>query len=286
VRFGGETRRISGVQADDLWHLVAEQPLTGAMRLRVAVDQDRVSIASAGLPGGSRGPFSGTLRRAEAGIGREWESGLRIEGAFVTSGSQQGGAATISLPDARGATIVQAELHRAYWDLPEAAAGDGVRDRVELRREMRVGERVSARAGADWNRYSVQGAPGAARTLGATAGVSVRVWDRPHVTLNYVFDAEHRLGVSPGNAALPLANREVHSASIGVSQHLTRAMEIDGAAGYAADRLGGTAPFFSLNWRYLPRGCFGAQALYDRRLYLLGTARTVSTFGAGIFMRY
>jgi hypothetical protein len=112
------------------------------------------------------------------------------------------------------------------------------------------------------------------------------MWDRPQLTLDYAFDSEFRIGSGRNPAALPLVDREVHSASVGVTKSLARSLELSGAAGYAVDRLGGSSPFFSVNARYAPRGHLGAQALYDRRLYLLGTARTVTTFGAGLWWRF
>ena len=116
---------------------------------------------------------------------------------------------------------------------------------------------------------------------------------RPQVDFEYYFDAEYRLHAisrqDPGGARfepLPLRSREVHGASLGFTQRITRGLRLDAASGMAADRFGGQAPFVNLNLNYHPAGHFTARLDFDRRLYVLDSTRSVTSFGGGLSWRF
>jgi Tfp pilus assembly protein PilF len=298
IRAEAEIRRIQGAQSENRLRIRGDRQITEALRLQFTFDQDWASIRRVRLTGGSIAPFDGVRKHGEASLDREWESGTLLRGSLFAGGATLGAGAAVTRPDARGSTTVQLEFHRPYWEFAESLAQEGVRDRVEVSRETNLGQRLSARFGGAWNRYSLKPDPSAAETVAAESvvaagGLAFRLSARPQVTLEYSVDAEYRLSARTGADAggtpfqpLPLASREVHAATIRIAQPVTRNLRVEGASGFAADRFGGYAPFLNLNVNYAPRGRLSVQLNYDRRLYTLDTARTVTSFGGKLSWRF
>jgi thioredoxin-like negative regulator of GroEL len=292
IRMEAVLRSIQGAQSEDLMHVVGEQML-GAFRLHVGVDQDVASVRSIHSPDGTIAPFHGALRGGEASVRYELNDGTRLEGTVFGSDAGPGAGATVLRPDSDGVSELRIEFGRPYWEFAESLAGGGTRDQFELRRETVLGRRVSARLGAALNRYGLQHVSNAASSVAGQAGLTLNVAARPNVFLEYNFDGEHKLNAAtregPGGIEfhpLPLVSREVHAVSIGAEGKLTRAVEANAAAGFAIDRLGGHAPFLTLNLKYDGRGRFASELDFDRRLYFLDTARTVNTLGGRLTIRF
>jgi hypothetical protein len=143
------------------------------------------------------------------------------------------------------------------------------------------------------NRYGLAGAPNAASNVAATGGVTLQLASRPQLAFAYDFDGEYLLSATSRTAAngiifqpLPLTSHEFHSGSMTAAKQLTRSLRVDGAGGIEVDRFGGHAPFVDLNLKFEPQGHFGAQVDFDRRLYFLDTARSVTSFSGRIFWRF
>ncbi|MBV9507862.1 MAG: hypothetical protein JO323_22965 [Acidobacteriia bacterium] len=287
-----EHRSIQGAQSEDLIRIMGEQML-GAFRLRFGLDQDIASVQSVRSVTGVLAPFQGVLRRGEAAVQREWEDGTRMEVSMYGGGSMPGGGGAITHPDDRGSTTFRIEYERPYWDSAESLAGDGTRDRIQLNRETTIGSRTSVKLGAGWNRYDLKGVSDAATSTAAQATVAVRLNSKPQINLEYTFDGEYRLSVASRTDSagiqfqpLPWVNREVHSAGLNIAGQLLPGVNVNAAAGFAADRFGGRAPFADVGLSYQSRGRLGAAITYDRRLYFLDTARTVNTLEGRIYFRF
>ncbi|PWU05655.1 MAG: hypothetical protein C5B51_13990 [Terriglobia bacterium] len=286
IRIEGESRAIEGAQSENLLRILAEHLLSRTLRLRVAFDRDQFSAPVVHLATGGVVPLEGVRQRGEASVEREWSDGTRLQGSLFT-GERLGAGAAITRPDAAGETSIRVEAARPYWDFAESLAQAGVRDRVEVRRETSLGPAVSVRLAGALNRYGLQHAPGTAESAAATAAVAIKVSRRPQVNFEYYLDAEYPLSVDSRPGAdgrrfqpLPLIGREVHGASVGTVKALSPNLQVAGAAGIAMDRYGGRAPFASFHGGYR-RGHFEVRLDFDRRLYFLDSARTVTSAGGG-----
>ncbi|HEY6340544.1 MAG TPA: hypothetical protein VIY49_03555 [Bryobacteraceae bacterium] len=286
-------RTIQGEQGESLIRITANQVLGGAFHLHEEYDQDAASVNSVTSPNGVAAPFRGVLRRGEAAVQYETESGLRVEGAAYASDAGPGAGGAVMIPDARGTSTVRLDLNRPYWEFTQSLAGDGARSRVEVNRETVLSPRLSASLTAALNRYNLRQVSDAASSAAAQGRVTYRLLSHPRLSLEYNLDAEHKLSVATREAAdgsefrpLPLVNREVHSAGVSVAGQPLRNVEASAAAGYAIDRFGGRAPFVSANLNYKNRGRFGGGIDFDRRLYFLNTAQTVTTFGGHLSFRF
>jgi hypothetical protein len=286
-------RTIQGEQGEDLIRIVGNQVLGGAFHLHVEYDQDAASVNSVTSPNGVAGPFHGVLRRGEATVQYETESGLRVEGAAYASDAGPGAGTAVTIPDAKGTSAVRLDLNRPYWEFTQSLAGDGTRSRVEINRETVLSPRLSASLTAALNRYNLREVSDAASSAAAQGRVTYRLLPHPQLSLEYNLDAEHKLSVATREAVdgsefhpLPLVNREVHSAGVTVAGELLRNVQASASAGYAVDRFGGRAPFVSANLNYKNRGRFGGGIGFDRRLYFFNTAQTVTTLGGHLSFRF
>jgi tetratricopeptide (TPR) repeat protein len=289
----GESRRIQGAQSEDLVRILGERLLSRSWRFQFAMDQDSASISNLRYADGRIGPFDGVLRRGEAAL--EWESddGTRVKGSLFTGNSTIGGGVAVTKPDPNGSFTIQLDLNRPNWDIAETLAEHGVRDRVEVRREITLGPRVSVAVGAAANRYSLPGMPGAAESVSAAGDASLRLLRQPQIALGYSFDGEYLLSTKTLSEAatgmfqpLPLVSREVHAASVRFAKQLTRGWRVEGSGGMAVDRLGGSAPFWTAAVSYDASRHFGLKLDYDRRLYTLDTSRIVTSFRVNLLWRF
>jgi tetratricopeptide (TPR) repeat protein len=289
----GESREIQSAQSEDVIRTLGNRLLSDAFRLQFAVEQDHVWIRSLRSADGSIAPFDGVRRRGEAGI--EWESngGTRVKGIVFTGNATLGGGVVLSRPDPKGRTTIQLDFERPNWDFAESLAQGGVRDRAEVRREMALAPSVSVRMAGAANRYALPGVADAAESVAASGGITVQLSRQPQIALDYSFDAEYRLSAKVRTDAannsfqpLPLLSREVHAVSIQGEKQLTRRLRAKVAGGIAVDRLGGHAPFWDAGVSYDPPRHLGSRIDFDRRLYTLDTARSVTSFRAGLFWRF
>ncbi len=290
----GVTRRtIQGQQSEDLMRVIGNEVLGGAFHLHLEYDQDAVSVNSVTTPNRVVGPFRGVLHQGEASVQYETENGLRVEGDAYASDAGPGAGAAVAVPDSQGTTTVRLDLNRPYWEFAQSLADGGTRSRVEVTRETVLSPRLSASLTAALNRYSLRQVSDAASSAAAQGRVTYRLLPHPQLSLEYNLDAEYKLSVAtlpavngPQFHPLPLLNREVHSAGVMIAGQPVRHLQATVAAGYAVDRLGGRAPFVSANLNYKDRGRFGAGIDFDRRLYFLNTAQTVTTFGGHFSFRF
>ena len=292
VQVEGEARTIQGSRQESLISVLAERTLA-AFHVQFAFDQDSASIRSLRFADGRVGAFNGVRERGEASVEREWMDGRRVKVSVFEGGSKPGAGAAVTQPDAKGATTIALEINRPFWEFNESLAQDGARDHAEIRHETTLGRRLSARFGVAWNRYNLKPAPGAAETAAPTGGATFRLAERPQLALEYYFDGEYRLSIiSRPDASgklfepLPLLSREVHGAGLSFTEPIGSHAKVSGASGMAVDRLGGYAPFLNFKVAYEPRGHFSASLDFDRRLYFLNSAQTVTTVKGGLSWRF
>ena len=137
---GGQRERRSRVSADDL--------IAGGVRVGTIVEQNEMALA------GRRH----TRERAELFLQAESEGGLELmTSGFATRGAL-GGGLRIGHTDGARRTYVQADIKRPYWEAVEAVVGHATRDRVEVHRDDRLGQRISLGLTGAMNRYRSGGA--------------------------------------------------------------------------------------------------------------------------------
>lgn len=287
-----EFRNIEGAQSDRLIRVFGERLLSSALRLRFGLEQDHATLRAVRFTEGRTAPFAGVRRRGEAALEWETEGGIRAQGLLFAGNSTVGGGVVLNRPDARGSSAIRLEVNRADWDFAESLAQEGVRDRIEVRRETIVSPRVSMRVAVAANRYSLPGVGSAASSVGINGDVTVLLLRRPNLALGYAFDAEYRLSArtidTPAGAfqPLPLVSGEVHAPMLRLEKQITRGLRLEGAAGMAVDRLGGSAPFFTAGVGYEAGRHFALKLDYDRRLYTLDSTRIVTSFRAAVSWRF
>lgn len=287
-----ELRNIQGFQSDRLFRVLGARLLSSAWRLHFGLEQDRASLRAVRFTDGRTAPFEGLRRRGQAALEWESEGGVRVEGSLFAGNATAGAGAALSRPDSRGTSAIRLEVNRPDWDFAESLAQGGVRDRLEVRRETILTPRISLRVAAAANRYSLSGAPNAARSAGIGADVAIGLLRRPNLALEYAFDGEYRLSArtldTPSGRfqPLPLVSREVHAPLLRFEKQVARGLRLEGAAGMAVDRLGGSAPFFTAGASYEAWRRFGLKLDYDRRLYKLDSARIVTSFRAEVSWRF
>jgi cellulose synthase operon protein C len=290
----GFTRRtIQGQQSEDLIRIIGNQVLGGAFHLHLEYGQDAASVNSVTVENRVAGPFRGVLHQGEASVQYETENGLRVEGDAYASDAGPGAGAAVIVPDSQGTTTVRLDLNRPYWEFAPSLADGGTRSRVEVTHETVLSPRLSASLTAALNRYNLRRISDAASSAAAQGRLTYRLLPHPQLSLEYNLDAEYKLSVATRPAVdgaefhpLPLVNREVHSVGMTVAGQPVRNLQATIAAGYAVDRFGGRAPFVSANLNYKGSGRFGAGVDFDRRLYFLNTAQTVTTFGGHFSFRF
>jgi thioredoxin-like negative regulator of GroEL len=288
-----ESQQIQGLQSENIVRMTSRTALSRSLRALVTTEQNQVSVRSMQRLDGSVGSYAGTLRRIEAGV--EWESmeGTLLRGSLFSSGGPTGTGFAVTQPDLHGSTSASIEYRKPDWDFAQSLVQGGTRDRIELKRDARLGSRVTAELTVAANRYDLPGVPRAAQSVAVSGNATMTLLRKPHVSAVYTLDGEYRTSVkaleSSSGASylpLPLLSREVHTGAIQIDQQIARGLHATGAAGFSDDRLGGTAPSITGNLTYDRLRHFGAKIDYDRRLYRYGTNQISTTLRAGIFWAF
>ena len=224
-------------------------------------------------------------QRAEVYLQRDFDSGGELRVSAFGTRVTVGGAVHYVHTDSSGKTRVALEYRRPFWEFVESLAGNGTRDRLEIRREHRFGSRVSVRAGGVFNQYGLGTANALVQSTGLDAAVNVTlVTANPGVALEYAVDVESGRFIQPGT--IPLANREVHAGNVTVRQRLSRLGSAEASVGYAFDRLGGRSPFIAARAGREGASRLGVEMWFDRRLQSIATSQVVSRLGANIHWRF
>jgi hypothetical protein len=255
--------------------------LRGSARVGASFDRNHVDMRNVRRATGEVGSFSGERYRGELFAEQNWENGQQLRGTFYGRRSGAGAGAAYARVDSGGKTGVTAEYGRPFWEFQEGAVDGGVRDRLEVRREQRLGGRAAGWASGNASRYGLDGTRAAVRTAGVSAGVIYRPLPRSHaVVLQYGVDAEYRRSITTSTTGsgeryypLPFYSREIHQAGVIGKKQIARSLEAEGATGMMWDRLGGSGPFFSGRLRWAAGRRISAELWFDRRLNTLETQR-------------
>ena len=162
--------------------------------------------------------------------------------------------------------------------------GDTTRDRAELHRDDRLGQRISLGLTGAVNRYGRGGTTGEARSLALDGNVGVSLLlGNPTLVARYGVNLEsvHLRRTD----ALPVVSREVHAGSASLQQRLGRSLVAEATAGYAWDRRGGAGPFGSGRIAYDGPGRLGLQLWFERHLHTFSTTQRVTRAGADIVVK-
>jgi hypothetical protein len=132
------------------------------------------------------------------------------------------------------------------------------------------------------NGYGLGSLGKTAGSAGVSGGLNYLLAKVPSLTLQYGFDGEYRTSirflVDPGGvpfAPIPLVSREVHALDLAAGYSLPRGFRVDGFAGFAVDRLGGTGPYLGLKIVGEVSKRLEVQGDYERRLDSVNTGSVV-----------
>jgi hypothetical protein len=293
VRFDADRKSVSGGWTETVVRASGYFSPIPYFRVGAAIENDDAEIDAVRYPDGTIGPLHGARQRAEIYLQHDTESGLGVRGSLLAGRSGAGLGLFAFWPERRGRTELQIDFRRPYWEFIEGIAGSGVRDRIQIRRELGMG-RLGARLAGSYSRYGLARFRDAARTAGFEAGATwVLVRSRTNVALEYGFDGEYRRSFHQGLSSdglrfdpLPLVSREVHAPGVSARRKVTRDLEAEGSVGFSWDRFGGSGPFTTARLTWDGRGRVAAQLWFDRRLNSVATGQVVTRAGAYVMWRF
>lgn len=222
-----------------------------AWRVNLEADVADVQTEAVRRPSGAIEAFSGQRNRATLSAQHDAVSGVVTVSSLFLGNASAGLGLLRRLPDDSGATNFVVEGWRNNWDYVEGVVDGALRDRLAISRTQRLQKDLSARIELGTNRYhrSEEGELGRSNSLAFDARMS-QFAGIPGLSAVYAVDAEYVDKVTERSsvtgetyALLPLANREVHSVSLGFAHSrgdrwVDGAVTFDGYAGLANDRYG------------------------------------------------
>lgn len=274
TQFEFETKDVQRAQSERMVRLTA-RGLVGYTKFGGAIEVDRVTLGGQAFE----------RQRAELLAQHNFDSGGELRLSAFGTRLAVGGGVHYAQAGAGAKTEVAVEYRRPYWEYVEGLAAYGTRNRGEIRREQRIGPRVSTRAGAAMNQYGLGTADRVGQSASFDAGLDVTLLKtNPDVVVEYAVDVESRRFSRPDT--IPLVSREVHAGSVIVHHRVGRWLLTEAFSGYATDRLGGQSPFFGARVIRTGSGRLGFHLWVDRRLQSVATGQTVSRAGANLQWRF
>jgi hypothetical protein len=294
IRVDEEHKTVPGRWSEQLTRISGQVRVSEALRLGASYDFNNVQINSVQRTSGKEEPFEGMRHRGELYAQTDFENGVQLRGSVYGAQSTIGGGFYFSMPDSAGRTSIQADFQRPFWEFVEGMVDDGVRDRLEIRRQLTLGRRISSWAAVSVNRYGISRDPNVAESIGGEGGFRFFILlTNPYLTLDYGFDGEYRQRIETRNSAaglsfnpIPLLNREVHTLSAALGSEMAPNLRADGYGGFAYDRLGGKGPYFGVRLTYDTPSDFGAQLWFDRRLNTVNTGESINRFGGRLLWKF
>jgi hypothetical protein len=294
---------VSDGWREDVLRASGQALLGGGLRAGIAADEDFVETGRIRRADGGLGRFDGVRRRAEMYLQQNFEDGTQLSGSFFLDRRNRGAGLGVSRGDTAGSTRVAAEYRRPYWEFVEGLVDGGFRDRLEAYREQRISRRLSGWVQGAVNRYGLdtrqsagldthesdpaESNPGTRSRMASSAGISGGLTcvlsNRPNLALQYGFDGEYRRSIHSRlslegelYSPIPLVSREVHAFDIAMGGTLHRSLRMDGFAGFALDRLGGTGPYLGMRFVGSLSRSIDAEADFERRLSSVNTGSVVN----------
>ena len=288
------------------------QWLHGGLRAGAAVEVVRLDADRAQLTNGVVARFHGDRQAGEFRLQYDTEEGDACKGSLFAAESGLGGGGEWGRPDDGGITAVAGDYRRPYWEVAEAIAGQATRDRLELRRLQRGGERWSAELAGAWNHYSIKDCDDAGTSISLAGNATVRVPAMASgldLRLQYLLDAEDvqsmasrrrppasapaapaaaktktAVGAPPAPATyhpLSLPEREVHGLHGILSYPLLPMLSLEAAVGGEWERESGAgSPYFSVQLVFQGRRWEGGIGYEHRRDYADGIPRDDTLAGS------
>ncbi len=257
--------------------------LRNYLRIGFEFTQNRVALEELRQQGGELGSYrTGDRQKAEIFMQHDTEGGVRIRGSLYINDRTAGAGFRWNKPDLRGATTVQIDYGRPYWEFVESILDGGTRDRIEASREHRLTSKLNGWIIGAYNRYRLNGNEHVASSAGFNAGLDYLLAKKPLSGLQYGFDGEYRSYIETrrdssgaGYFPIPLYNREVHSLNLHFGTDVGQRMQTEGFVGFSKDRLGGSGPFYGATVFYHLSTEFGLKLDFERRLNSVNTGEVV-----------
>jgi tetratricopeptide (TPR) repeat protein len=263
--------------------------------LPVSFSLDRLHVSAPAVRGdeGRTAPLETSPTRFEATAALPLWPGMSVAPTLMGTNGGAGVGITATHHDLHGSSTLIAERGRPYWELLEAVAADGRRDRLGLQRQWRFRADTAAWALVDFNDYRLAtGHRAATAALGVGVIRTIRQ-GQPSLTLQYGLDKEHRRSgtvvTTPEGlsfAPVPLASREVHLFGAIAKFNPFRVWEGEATGGYTLDRLGGRGAFMTARLTPPPNATFGVALWAERRLYTIATTERVLRAGMSLTVRF
>jgi len=226
--------------------------------------------------------------------GNPW-SGHRLERALLASAGGPGASVRYSYRTPDTTTSFEGIWNRAYWELVEGVADEGVQDRLAVRHERQLSRRWSGEAGIGLNRFGIADISTAATSVDLSAAIRYLVpWEAADLTLGYSLNAQYIGGIETrrdanGNAfnPMPLTDTEIHALDVAVSDVFLRdwRYSLFGSVGF--DRFGGFGPSLGgeLTWEPTDDVQLGLRAGHSR-ISGRGDDSVFTRFGGHLLVRF
>jgi len=284
-------------------HASGEAMITPSLSASLTVDNDHVHSRTPIIrTNGTSAEFSGDRQRAAATLDKMYDNGNEANATVYGNNNTAGAGAKYSLWDRYGATSLEGDFHRPYWDYVETVIDHGTQDRVRLERKQIISNNWNFTVGGGFNNYNLEHDTNVASAgawdlnIGYTYPYAVSNKPGDEITLgaNYTVDAEYFTHIDHGtNTAgliykpLPTSSYEIHALNVSAGKALSSKWYLEGYGGYAVDRLGDNGPLFGAVLEYAPLDHLGIELRGTRSvLGGLGNSERVDQLGMNVKYRW
>lgn len=201
------------------------------------------------LANGTIGDSNGNKGQGELYAQYSIQNGQRFKISAFGNNDTAGTGGYYSFLNPLGESILSAEYHKPYWEIPEAVLGDATRDRVSVDHIIKPSNKLTLEADLGLNRYNISQVKNVADSYNWDLNVIYRVIDevkyhKPFFDIGYNIDAEymtrHKDNLdSTGNMShiFPLISRQIHTPFIEVGYDYDPFTYGNIMAGYEYDML-------------------------------------------------
>jgi tetratricopeptide (TPR) repeat protein len=250
------------------------------------------------LSDGRVGDFNGNREQGEIYAMYHTTNGIRVQGSLFGNNDTAGAGGYFSFLNPLGDTLVYAEYHKPYWDLPEAVLDDANRDRVAFLHTIKPTDRLTIDGGLGLNRYNTKDDSDVITSVSAQADIVYRLIEgqmkvRPTINIGYGLDGEYTRtdkesfdSTGSVSRALPLFSREIHSVYGEAAYEFSPTTYGDVILGYEYDRLGGNGPLIEGKINHEFNNSIDGQLRASYSLDPTQSANTITRIGAYVRWRF
>jgi hypothetical protein len=297
-----EFKRTSGQNGGDerIGHILGEGRISDKLALGTVLEDDYVTTKPLLLSSGQTRSFNEYRQQGQVYARYELDNGDTVKASVYGSNHTLGGGAQYQMLEAKGWTVLEANVRKPEWDdFVVNVVDQGVKDDVKLSQLYRITPQIPLNLAAAVNRYglrddsdlvdtyqflgelSYEFEPGSVhKLLGSASTIAAHY----AIDAEYLFhdDREVRDFATGGNYAQPLAfpSHNVHSVTLSASKEWSAGVwRLEGSGGFAEDLLGGSGPLLEAAFMYKPNDAFDAALKAQRSILSEETSEKVDMIG-------